>query len=169
MSAAHEPPRRKSETPQTSDARALWLGDIRGPLTRWSINILVVEDDEADTSLILNALKRHEDVAAAHAINKPSVALELLNSRSLQPDLILVDINMPKIDGFAFVERLRRIPWMAETPVAFLTSSRVASNVEAARDISVAHYVVKPDTFADLQARLDVVIKRIKSGAWSSK
>jgi CheY-like chemotaxis protein len=146
-----------------------WMFDIEAPMARWCINILVVEDDPADTSLILSALKHHPDVASAHAMDRPDAALQLLASGSLQPDLILLDIHMPRIDGFGFMERLRRIPGMFDTPVAFLTTSRLASNVEAARELTVSHYVVKPDTFADLQARLNVVIKRIKSGAWSSK
>ena len=146
-----------------------WLAQLKAPATRWSINVLVVDDDAADASLILNVLERHPDVAAVHAMDRPDVALNLLASGALEPDLILLDIQMPRIDGFRFVERLRFIPAMAETPVVFLTTSRLASNVEAARDASVACYVVKPDTFADLRARLDVIIKRIKSGAWSSK
>ncbi len=146
-----------------------WLNDARAPLALWNINVLLVDDDEADASLILSVLQRHPDVASAHAINRPDIALSRLASGQLKPDLILLDIQMPRIDGFVFLERLRLIPAMADTPVAFLTTSRLASNVEAARDSSVFLYVVKPETFSDLQARLDVVIKRIKSGPRSLK
>ena len=146
-----------------------WVAELKPPLARWSINVLLVEDDAADANLILNVLERNPDVATAHALDKPDVALRMLASGALEPDLILLDIHMPRIDGFRFVERLRRIPSMVDTPVVFLTSSRLASDVEAARDLSVLVYVVKPDTFGDLQARLDVVVKRIKSGVWSSK
>jgi two-component system cell cycle response regulator len=161
------PPAQQS-TPTSRQAHERhWLPESKAARTPWSINILLVEDDAADASLILSALRRHPDVAAAHAMDRPEAALRLLASNSLQPDLILLDIHMPRIDGFEFVERLRDIPTMFDTPVVFLTTSRLAKNVEAARDASVCLYVVKPDSFADLQARLDVVIKRAKSGEWS--
>jgi CheY-like chemotaxis protein len=135
---------------------------------RRPVNLLVVEDDPADACLILEALGRHPDVGEARAMDNPEAALDMLTAGVVQPDAILVDIHMPKISGFEFVERLRRIREMTDTPVAFLTTSRLESNVDVARAIS-AYYVVKPDTFADLNVRLDVVIKRILSGAWSSK
>jgi CheY-like chemotaxis protein len=136
-------------------------------MTKWSINLLVVDDDPADTSLILDALQRHTDVAAARAMDNPTAALQLLESGSLEPDLILLDINMPRMNGFVFIDRLRHIPAMSDTPVAFLTTSRQIRDIEASRDYPPCAYVVKPDTFADLRARLNVVIERAKSGTWS--
>src|SRR5271154_5240405 len=63
----------------------------------WSINVLLVEDDAADASLCLNVLKRHPNVSAAHAADAPDVALQQLAAGHLQPDLILLDIHMPRI------------------------------------------------------------------------
>ena len=145
-----------------------WLAPQKSVRARWSINILVVEDDAADASLIVAALTHHPDVASVRAMDRPEAALHMLANGSLQPDMILLDIQMPRVDGFAFVERLRTIPAMIDVPVVFLTSSRLARNVEAARGVSVAYYVVKPDTYPDLRARLDVVVKRIKSNEWRS-
>jgi CheY-like chemotaxis protein len=146
-----------------------WLAELTPKAVLWNVNVLVIEDDAADANLILNVLERHPDVAATHVMDQPEAALQLLANGALAPDLILVDIRMPRVDGFLFVERLRFIPGMADTPVAFLTTSRSACDVETARGLFVSCYVVKPDTFADLRARLDVVINRVKSGAWSSK
>ncbi len=132
---------------------------------RWSINVLLVDDDPADTSLTLNALQRHPDVAAAHAMDDPVAALKLLEAGSLRPDLILLDINMPKMSGFGFIERLRLIPALSDTPVTFLTTSGRLRDIEAARDCGSCAYVVKPDTLADLRARLDTEIRRAKTRA----
>jgi DNA-binding response OmpR family regulator len=138
-------------------------------MTGWTINILVVEDDPADGSLIMSALTRHPDVAFARLASDPEIALKRIADGTFQPDLILLDINMPKMNGFVFADELRRHPSSVNTPVAFLTTSRHARDIEAARHRDVCSYIVKPDTFADLQARLDVVIKRVKSHDWSSK
>jgi two-component system response regulator AdeR len=131
-----------------------------------NITILLVEDDPADTGLILNILNRHPQVAAVSAADAPDIALIQLESGHLRPDLILLDIHMPRIDGFQFLERLRRIKAMAETPVVFLSNSCRVTDVIEARRGSAAFYVVKPDTYGELQERLDAVVKRAVSGVW---
>lgn len=133
----------------------------------WSINVLLVEDDVADTSLILNVLRRHPGVANVQASDSPQLTLRQLEANSMLPDLVLLDIRMPKLDGFEFLERLRMIPTMSETPVVFLTTSRLASDVIEARHSSAAFYVIKPDSYDELRSRLDGVIKRTLSGAWN--
>lgn len=133
----------------------------------WSVNILVVEDDLADTSLILDVLRRHPNVAAAHATDAPDVALHQLSAGQLRPDLVLLDIRMPRLDGFEFLDRLRRIPAMFDTPVVFLTTSALASDVIEARHSSACSYIVKPETYDELKARLDKVIKRVVSDGGS--
>jgi CheY-like chemotaxis protein len=134
---------------------------------RWSIEVLLVEDDEADRCLILDVLKRHPHVGAAHATDAPDQILFDLAAGQYRPSLILLDIHMPKLSGFRFLEALRRIPAMRDTPVVLLTTSRLARDVEEARASSVCLYVVKPDTYEDLQARLDGVIQQAITGAWS--
>jgi CheY-like chemotaxis protein len=139
----------------------------RPPLRVWSINVLLVEDDAADTSLILNVLKRHPNVSTAHAADAPDIALHQLASGHLRPDLVLLDIHMPRINGFGFLEGLRQIPTMAAVPVVFLTTSCLGKDVVAARHSSASFYLIKPDSYVELQTRLDGVIKRAISGVWS--
>jgi DNA-binding response OmpR family regulator len=132
----------------------------------WSLNVVLVEDDAADSSLILGVLERHPEVASSVAFDRPEPALRRIESGHLQPDLILLDLRLPGMDGFSFLKRVRRHPETALTPVVFLTTSRSVRDVEEARSSSAALYVVKPDSYAELQARLDVVIRRAISNAW---
>ena len=133
----------------------------------WNLNVLLVEDDAADTSLIMGVLKHHPDVASAQALDAPDVALRQLGAGRLRPDLVLLDVQMPKLNGFSFLAGMRHVPGMADTPVVFLTTSSLTKDVMRALDSSAALYVVKPDTLAELQFRLDGVIKRAVSGVWS--
>jgi CheY-like chemotaxis protein len=132
----------------------------------WSINVLLVEDDAADTDLILNVLKRHPDVSAIQASNEPARMLRQLTLGQVKPDLILLDIHMPRVNGFKFLEALREIPAMNSVPVVFLTTSCLAKDVLEAGRSSAASYVIKPDTYFELQTRLDGVIKRAIAGLW---
>ena len=133
---------------------------------RWTIDILVVEDDEADRSLITDVLKRHPKVSAMSATDAPEQALADLARGRLRPDLIFLDINMPRLNGFKFLEALRQIPAMRTTPVVVLTTSRMARDVEDACTGGVSLYVVKPDTYEAFKTRLGSVIEQALNGAW---
>jgi CheY-like chemotaxis protein len=128
-----------------------------------SINVLLVEDDAADTSLILDVLRRHPGIASAAGMDEPEFALRELGAGRMRPDLILLDIHMPQMDGFQFLNRLRQITSMAEMPVVLLTTSRLGRDVRQAARSSALLYVVKPDTYAALASRLDEVINRAMS------
>lgn len=133
---------------------------------RWYLDVLVVDDDPADTWLVLDALQRDPRVRGATGSDAPGQTLLDLASGKLRPDLILVDLRMPKVDGHKFVDALREIPSMKSTPVAVLTTSRYASDVETARSNAVCSYIVKPDTFEELQHRLTGIIAKTLAGEW---
>jgi CheY-like chemotaxis protein len=149
------------------DPRDQSWADRRASTHVWSLNILLVEDDLADTSLILNVLKRHPDVAAVHAFDAPIAALHQIAEGRQRPDLILLDIHMPRLGGFEFLQGLRRIPTAIAVPVVFLTTSGLGEDVRKYRESSASSYIIKPDTYSELQARMDGVIKRALSGIWS--
>jgi CheY-like chemotaxis protein len=75
---------------------------------------------------------------------------------------------MPKVTGFKFLAALRQIPKMQDTPVALLTTSGYASDVETARTTDVCSYLVKPGSYQELQLRIDGLVKQTLKGSWSS-
>jgi CheY-like chemotaxis protein len=137
------------------------------PKRVWSLNVLVIDDDAADTSLILNVLKRHPQVASARATDAPEFALRELEMGRLKPDLILLDIHMPRVDGFTFLRNLRDIPEMTDLPVVFLTTSCLASDVNRTARSTASQYLVKPDSFLELQSCLNGVLRRAAAGRWN--
>jgi DNA-binding response OmpR family regulator len=128
------------------------------------INVLLVEDDAADTRLIQTALKRNADVGEVVARNLPGRALLELAAGRLNPNLILLDIVMPRLDGFQFLEVLRRLPAMSDIPVAFLTTSSSTRDMKRAGETSAFDYIVKPESFEELETRIDAVIKKTANG-----
>lgn len=131
------------------------------------IDILLVEDDAADTSLILRVLDGHSGVKSAQASDAPDLALRQLTGGRIRVDLILLDIHMPRMDGFKFLRGLRQVRSMASTPVVFLTTAWMARDATDANNSSAALYVIKPETYDDLEACLDRVIRRARSGLLS--
>jgi two-component system response regulator AdeR len=133
----------------------------------WSLNVLLVDDDPADSSLILSILKRHPNVSTAHATDAPEFALSQLAQGRLKPDLVLLDIHMPKVDGFTFLKAFRIIPGMAGTPVVFLTTSGLQKDVETYMEGTASSYVIKPENYYELQSRVGGVIRRAIASDWS--
>jgi len=123
------------------------------------VTFLVVEDDEVD----LRALKRaFRDARIANPIVTAGdglEALELLRSGQVRkPFIILLDINMPRMDGFEFMEVVRNDADLARSVIFVLTTSRDEQDVMKAYEQHVAGYVVKRDasqTFRDLTSLLD--------------
>lgn len=137
------------------------------PSRTWSLDVLLIDDDVADTCLILSVLKLHPQVSAVHATNAPEFALRQLELGRLNPDLVLLDIHMPKVNGFTFLRKMRLIRKLTSVPVVFLTTSRLESDIVWARDATASSYVVKPDSYFELQSRIDGVVRQAEAGCWS--
>jgi len=129
--------------------------------------VLLVDDDPADTCLIVSALASHPNVADVRTVDEPVLALRQLFVGYKPPDLVLLDVHMPRIDGYELLEALRRIRGMVTVPVVFLTTSGLEADLQAYRRSSASMYVVKPDTFGELQTRMDGIVSRAISGVWN--
>lgn len=149
-------------TPDDKGVRAL-SAMIRPTLAQnvWRVNVLLVEDDAADTRLITKALKAHKDVGDVIPRNLPGRALLELAAGRIRPTVIFLDLKMPRIDGFKFLEVLRKIPAMAKTPVVVVTTSALKRDVEQAGRSTVSGYLVKPDTYEELESRVEGIINQV--------
>lgn len=138
----------------------------RSTAVLWNVDVLVVDDDAADRSLIVEALRAVEGVGAARECADPRTALFDLAERKFTTDLILLDIHMPKVNGFTFVDALRKIPAYATVPVVFLTTSQHSVDVHRARNSKVSGYIVKPDSFEELVERVASTVRITQNGGW---
>ncbi|HET6382944.1 MAG TPA: response regulator [Armatimonadota bacterium] len=102
--------------------------------------ILVIDDEVDLLQLVKFRLEQEgwEVVTAQDGIAGLDAAVES------QPDLIFLDIMMPQMDGFAFVERLRTTRGVHRTPVVMLTAKSTAMDIQRARDLYVQNYITKP-------------------------
>ena len=117
-----------------------------------SINILLVEDDAVDVMTVQRAFKKSKVSNPLHIAGNGLEALELLRS-SENPFqgsrcLILLDLNMPKMNGIEFLKELWQDPIFHKIPVIVLTTSDQERDRVEAYNLHVAGYIVKPVTFA---------------------
>lgn len=109
------------------------------------INILLVEDDQLDAIDIRRSLDKMKIFYQLHIAKNGEEALELLNGEQhLQPDVALVDINMPKMNGFEFLNAIRNEERWRNLKTFIITTSDEKIDRETAKQLGVSGYIIKP-------------------------
>ena len=115
------------------------------------LNILLVEDDEIDVMNVKRAFDRNHITNPLFVAGNGLEGLEKLRSGEVPQGrrIVLLDLNMPKMNGIEFLRELRNDPALAATPVVVLTTSNNDRDKIDAFNLNVAGYLVKPVTFAE--------------------
>lgn len=114
------------------------------------VRVLVI-DDTPDNLQVVSTILRE----AGYAVNvAPSGALGLDIARRTSPDLVLLDLVMPGMDGFATSRAFKAEPALREIPIIFLTASRDAADVITGFEVGAVDYVTKPFNAAELLSRV---------------
>jgi two-component system, chemotaxis family, response regulator Rcp1 len=117
-------------------------------------SILLVEDNAGDVLLTREALREADVAVELTAVADGEQALAYLRDERVErPDLVLLDLNLPRKNGLEVLEEIRHDPELRTTPVIMLTTSSSARDVAASYDRGVNCYVVKPldlDDFTEL-------------------
>lgn len=111
--------------------------------------ILLVEDDDVEVMAITRSLQKYSVNSHVVVANNGVTALERLRAtgaeRIVPPCIILLDINMPQMNGHDFLIELRKDPALRKNVVFMLTTSNSPSDIERAYEHHVAGYIVKTD------------------------
>jgi len=116
--------------------------------------ILVVEDDEDARIVLTELLRPRYDV---DAVGDGETALK--RAAELNPDLVLLDLFLPGMDGFGALTGLRRNAKTADTPVIFLSAQGDAETKSQGLSLGAADYLAKPFSEQELMARVDRTLK----------
>lgn len=137
-------------------------------MKRNSLRILHIEDDGADRDLLERAIRRcapsFNILSAIHGDEAFEILLQALNSpRPELPDVILLDLNLPRKDGRQFLIELKEQDRLKMIPVVILTTSNAPVDIENCYRHGAACYLVKPLEFNEL-----VELARKFIGFWLS-
>ena len=118
------------------------------------INILLVEDNPDDVELTLHALKKNNIVNPVKIVRDGQEALDYLYHKGKYesmdydlPNVILLDLKLPKVDGIEVLQRIKSDRKTKLTPVVVLTSSKEESDLLRSYDLGVNSYIRKPIDF----------------------
>ena len=120
------------------------------------IEILLIEDNPAHTELLMRTFENHRFANKVYHVSDGEEALNYLFRRgaysdpekSPRPDLILLDLRLPKIDGFEVLKEMRSDRELAGLPVAVVTTSEAQEDVTQAENYGVKDYLLKPVEFS---------------------
>lgn len=113
--------------------------------------ILVVDDDE--TTLLIFSTFLAKD---GHTIEKAHDGTEALEKVAVfKPDLILLDINMPRMSGFEVAKRLKENPETKNIPIFIMTSLKQEANIRKGYELGIDEYLTKPANVEHLRLRIN--------------
>lgn len=124
-------------------------------------DILLIEDDRVDVMTVQRALSRYKIENPLHVARTATDALAMLRGAGVEqicPQLILLDLNLPKMSGIEFLKELRSDAELNDMSVIVLTSSNEPNDREAAFKYEVEDYIVKPHSFDEFASAINTVL-----------
>ncbi|WP_418285074.1 response regulator [Halorubrum sp. DTA46] len=114
------------------------------------VDVLLIEDNPGDIRLTQEAFSQSHIATSLHVVNDGIEALDFLNKRDTyeavpRPDLVLLDLNLPRKSGAEFLEELEEEPpHLAHIPVIVLTSSQAEEDIVKSYELQANAYMTKP-------------------------
>jgi chemotaxis family two-component system response regulator Rcp1 len=112
------------------------------------LEILLVEDNQADVVLTKRALKAGKVLHKLHVANDGEAALAFLRDveygKAPRPDLVLLDLNLPKVNGREVLAKIKSNEALASIPVVVLTTSKADEDVMTAYELHANSFITKP-------------------------
>lgn len=149
-----------SEKERASAAGSKPAGGKKGEPEERKIDILLVEDDDADAYIILEALKNIPKVNSVTRAHDGDEALEIVDEGKFKPHLALVDLSMPRKNGFALLGDLKAREEV-DFPSVVLTSSHAEMDVFRAGKQGAWKYITKKDKVNMMTQSLRRIVKKI--------
>lgn len=113
------------------------------------IEVLLIEDSSSDAALVTDALSEHRIKTIVHHVRDGDEAMRFLlrageYSQASAPDLIFLDLNIPRKDGREFLEEVKKSEQLRMIPVVVMTTSAAETDVRTAYQRHASSYIVKP-------------------------
>ena len=113
------------------------------------MNILLIEDDKIEVLKFKRVVKSVDQDHLIEVADNGEVALQILEETKKLPDIILLDLNMPKMSGLEFLSVVKKNPKFKYLPTVVLTTSINRKDLIACYEIGIAGYILKPLKYND--------------------
>ncbi len=129
------------------------------------LTLLLVEDNHSHAELVKRTYSNHEMIHSIHHVSDGEEALDYLFQRNTfthlplghQPDVIILDLRLPKIDGLSVLKEIKESDSLRNIPVVILTSSEAEKDIAVSCQYRANNYLVKPMDFSQFTQLNDVL------------
>jgi len=128
------------------------------------LNIVIAEDDEDDYLLIAESLKKEDSIGFIHWAKDGEELLDYLdacdksdNASEKKPNLIILDLNMPKKDGREALDEIKTHPQRKSIPVIILTTSQADADIKQAYQLGANSFIQKPFKYTDFKSAMEAL------------
>ena len=134
-------------------------------MTNQKPHIVLIEDNDDDVFLVMETLRIHDLACELTRMDDGQAAVGALGpgSKLPPPDLILLDLNLPRRDGREVLRAVRQNPLLDGTPVAVLTSSLASRDREESIELGADRYVTKPTDWQSFHEAVSATIAELLS------
>ncbi|WP_421791428.1 response regulator [Hyphobacterium sp.] len=119
------------------------------------MKVLIVDDDDGDVMVMETCLHSNDNHLEILRAYDGGDAIAILKNESEPPDLILLDLNMPGIDGHAALEEIRKMPRHNSTPIVIFTTSAARRDIVRAYENRANAFVQKPGNLSEFRSTMD--------------
>jgi two-component system, chemotaxis family, response regulator Rcp1 len=142
---------------------------MKSPQVLGAVDVLLVENSPANISLFHLAVEACERPMTLHVTTNGEEAIQFLSrrghySQAVRPDLVVLDLYLPKVDGFSVLKFIRQDPNLCNLPVTILTSSESDVDLFKAALIGVDKYHFKPNSIKEYFGMVGSVVEETKVG-----
>lgn len=113
-------------------------------------NILLIDDDEDDQEIFVNALQEISTSVLYSANNDAQQALHDLIAKKINPDVIFLDLNMPIMNGQQFLIEIKKIENLKHIPVIIFSTTSHIPTIQISKELGAHDFITKPNNFDSL-------------------
>lgn len=115
------------------------------------VNILIIDDDSDDSDLLRDAIYQVNPESHCTLMSNAVDAIQgLKENKFSRPDVIFLDLNMPRVNGVQCLKQLKEIPEIKEIPVVIYTTSKSHEDRVETLNLGAAHFLTKPSSYRQL-------------------
>lgn len=124
-------------------------------------HLFIIDDDIEDQEIFIEAVKEvSEAIHCSTSTSAEDALIHLEHEAKELPDLIFLDLNMPKLNGKQVLKEIKNIPGVRGIPVIMYSTSFSPLDIEEIRQIGAAHHLLKPSRFNDLCVALNSILRK---------
>lgn len=121
----------------------------------------IVDDDIDDQDLFIEAVSEVDDSIECLSASDCEEALDLLKNKKIgMPDMIFLDLNMPRLNGKQCLAELKKEAHLADIPVIIYSTSSEKRDIEETSRLGAAHFLTKPNKFEELCKAISFVVSK---------